>query len=259
MRGKGLVPSLLLLLLTQSRTRVCVDVRFPQVVYEIEWDDTVFSCTKHWIDLGIDSEFIASNPDGVTWGCDTCELRNNCSLGDTYATCFEDLSYKCRTCSGYPPAHPECSGVGWGQTFPDVPRAMWFAFVTLSTVGYGDVSPTSWRGQLFVCFVIICGLIFLAMPLAIVGNTFSQVWDDRQVTRLQRHLGQLLAENGIVPHAFAAAFKELDTGGDGTVSIFEFETFCTSKRLQLAKEEIKDLWKALDTDGSGTLTLKVCA
>ena len=145
----------------------------------------------------------------------------------------------------------------WGQTFPDIPRAMWFSFVTVSTVGYGDVSPTTWRGQLFVCVVIICGLIFLAMPLAIVGNTFSQVWDDRQVTRLQRHLGQLLAENGIDPHAVVDAFRELDAGGDGTVSSFEFETFCASKRLQLSKEEVKGLWKALDSDGSGTLTLKV--
>eukprot|EP00966_Prymnesium_polylepis_P065005 1508369-Prymnesium_polylepis.1 len=145
-----------------------------------------------------------------------CELRNNCTDGNT--ACFEELSYKCRTCDGYPPDHPECSGVSWGQNFPDIPRSMWFAFVTVSTVGYGDVSPTTWRGQLFVCLVILCGLIFLAMPLAIVGNTFNQVWDERQVRKLQRHLSQLLAENGIDPHAVVDAFRELDQSGDGSIS-----------------------------------------
>ena len=47
--------------------------------------------------------------------------------------------------------HPECSGIAWGQTFLDVPRSMWFMFVTVSTVGYGDVSPATWQGQTFVC------------------------------------------------------------------------------------------------------------
>ena len=39
----------------------------------------------------------------------------------------------------------------------------------------GDVSPSTWQGQLFGAIVILCGVIFLAMPLAIVGRTFTKV------------------------------------------------------------------------------------
>ena len=47
-----------------------------------------------------------------------------------------------------------------------------YVLVTVTTVGYGDLSPKTWRGQLFACIVIVCGVVFLAMPLAIVGRTF---------------------------------------------------------------------------------------
>eukprot|EP00966_Prymnesium_polylepis_P065006 1508369-Prymnesium_polylepis.2 len=70
--------SLLTLAIRKSLAELCVPLFmlavmvycFASVVYEIEWEDGIFACTKHWIDIGIDSEFIATNPDGVTWGCD---------------------------------------------------------------------------------------------------------------------------------------------------------------------------------------------
>jgi len=103
--------------------------------------------------------------------------------------------------------------------------------------------------------VIICGLIFLAMPLAIVGSTFGQVWDERQVFKLQRHLRQLLAENGIEPNDAVTAFRKIDAGGDGTVAYEEFKQFAEIHHLSLKDEELKLVWKALDADGSGSLTL----
>lgn len=51
----------------------------------------------------------------------------------------------------------------------------------------------------------------IAVPLAIVGSTFGQVWDERQIYKLQRHLRQLLAENGIDPNDAVQAFKRMDT------------------------------------------------
>ena len=186
--------------------------------------------------------------------------------------CRSDFEQKCLTCGGYPDGHPECNGVPWGQTFTDIPRSMWFMFVTVSTVGYGDVSPTTWQGQIFVCIVIICGLIFLAMPLAIVGSTFGQVWDERQIFKLQRHLRQLLAENGIdvrrraslqpsglcrsaplkgqrarvpvvsmQPNDAVVAFKKMDTDGTGAVSYDEFRGFVLAFKMNLEAEEVKEV------------------
>ena len=110
----------------------------------------------------------------------------------------------------------------------------YYTLTMLSTVGYGDVTPKTWQGQIFVCVTIICGLIFIAMPLAIVGSTFGRVWDERQLLKLQRHLRQLLAENGIDPNDAVRAFQRMDISGDGTVSFDEFKRIMSGdKRVAL--------------------------
>ena len=76
---------------------------------------------------------------------------------------------------------------------------MWFMFVTVTTVGYGDISPNTPAGKVFCCAVIICGIIFIAMPLTIVGNNFTEVWNDRQLLKLQTLVRQMLVENGWGP------------------------------------------------------------
>ena len=227
---------------------------FASIVFEIEYDGVVHSCVSLWLAQGIPSSFLKAHADGVEWGCDACTLGVECPTGDT--KCVADFEQKCNTCVGYPTGHPECLGVAWGQTFQDIPRSMWFMFVTVSTVGYGDVSPGTWQGQIFVCIVIICGLIFIAMPLAIVGSTFGAVWDERQLTKLQRHLRQLLAENGIDPNDAVIAFSKMDASHDGKVTYNEFRGFCNEFRMSLEAEGIRELWKALDVDGSGSMMLE---
>ena len=230
---------------------------FAAVVFEIEFDGTINDCVGKWVETtkgNVSTGFIKANRDGVTWDCSVCGMDAECQPGDS--GCVSDYEMKCLTCNGYPAGHPECAGVVWGQTFEDIPRSMWFMFVTVSTVGYGDVSPGTWQGQIFVCMVIICGLIFLAMPLAIVGSTFGQVWDERQLIKLQMHLRQLLAENGINPDEAVVAFKKIDSSGDGTVAFEEFKAFTTEFNFELADEEIKEVWKSLDADGSGSMTLE---
>ena len=45
----------------------------------------------------------------------------------------------------------------WGQTFEDIPHAIWYNVVTITTVGYGDVYPETMRGRLLGLFIIIAG------------------------------------------------------------------------------------------------------
>jgi len=57
--------------------------------------------------------------------------------------------------------------------FGDIPSAMWWALSTLTTVGYGDVVPVTAGGKLFGGLVMIFGLAFFALPIAIVASAFS--------------------------------------------------------------------------------------
>ena len=56
--------------------------------------------------------------------------------------------------------------------FASVPQAMYWAIVTLATVGYGDVVPVTSAGKIGAGVVIIAGLIFFALPIAIIASSF---------------------------------------------------------------------------------------
>ena len=59
------------------------------------------------------------------------------------------------------------------EKFGTIPQAMWWAIVTLGTVGYGDVVPVTALGKLVSVFAIIGGLTMIALPVAIISTAFA--------------------------------------------------------------------------------------
>jgi voltage-gated potassium channel len=57
--------------------------------------------------------------------------------------------------------------------FGTIPQAMWWAIVTLGTVGYGDVVPMTPLGKLVSVFAIVGGLTMIALPVAIISTAFA--------------------------------------------------------------------------------------
>jgi voltage-gated potassium channel len=58
--------------------------------------------------------------------------------------------------------------------FGDIPSTMWWAVVTLSTVGYGDVIPVTALGKVVAGFTMALGIMFFALPVGIVANGFQE-------------------------------------------------------------------------------------
>lgn len=58
--------------------------------------------------------------------------------------------------------------------FATVPASMWWAIATLTTVGYGDVTPITPMGQMIAGVVMICGLGFFALPIGIIASAFME-------------------------------------------------------------------------------------
>lgn len=54
-----------------------------------------------------------------------------------------------------------------------IPQAMWWAIVTLGTVGYGDVVPVTAAGKLIASATIFMGLVMIALPVGIVATAFA--------------------------------------------------------------------------------------
>ena len=57
--------------------------------------------------------------------------------------------------------------------FGTIPDAMWWAIVTLGTVGYGDVVPVTPLGKAISVFTIVGGLAMIALPVAIISSAFA--------------------------------------------------------------------------------------
>lgn len=69
------------------------------------------------------------------------------------------------------------------EAFGSIPRAMWWAIITLTTVGYGDVSPVTPIGKILAAIVALGGIGLVAMPTGIIAAAFSDA--------MQRHREQL--------------------------------------------------------------------
>ena len=50
---------------------------------------------------------------------------------------------------------------------------MYWASITMTTVGYGDLYPTSPGGRVLATVCALCGLVLMALPISILGNNFS--------------------------------------------------------------------------------------
>lgn len=58
--------------------------------------------------------------------------------------------------------------------FTSIPRSIYWAIVTLTTVGYGDIAPQTSLGQLIATIVMILGYGIIAVPTGIVTAEFSK-------------------------------------------------------------------------------------
>jgi len=61
-----------------------------------------------------------------------------------------------------------------GSGFDNIPKSMYWAIVTLTTVGYGDIAPVTPLGQFIASIIMILGYGILAVPTGIVSAEYSR-------------------------------------------------------------------------------------
>jgi voltage-gated potassium channel len=54
-----------------------------------------------------------------------------------------------------------------------IPDSVWWAIVTLGTIGYGDVVPITTVGKMIATVTIFLGLVMVALPIGIIANAFA--------------------------------------------------------------------------------------
>ena len=56
--------------------------------------------------------------------------------------------------------------------YPNTWKGMWWSLQTVTTVGYGDVTPTHRAGRVVAAFVMLEGIAFLTILVAAITSTF---------------------------------------------------------------------------------------
>jgi voltage-gated potassium channel len=91
-----------------------------------------------------------------------------------------------------------------GKVQPDklgtIPDALWWAIVTVGTIGYGDVVPVTVLGKFIATGTIFLGLIMIALPIGIIATAFAE----------QIHRRDFIVTWGMI--ARVPLFAELDAG-----------------------------------------------
>lgn len=81
--------------------------------------------------------------------------------------------------------------------FSDIPTGIYWAIVTITTVGYGDISPQTASGKLLASIVMLLGYGIIAVPTGIVSVEFGRVSKMKKITRICKSCGS----NGNDPDA----------------------------------------------------------
>jgi voltage-gated potassium channel len=118
------------------------------------------------------------------------------------------------------------------EAFGSIPRAMWWATVTLTTVGYGDVIPQTLTGRLLGVVITVLGVGMAALPAGIIASGFT--------TELARRR-----------EAYALKAKQLLRDGEIT-SLDRRELIKTRTELGLDKTDAQQVLRkaAMETEGT---------
>jgi len=124
------------------------------------------------------------------------------------------------------------------EVFSSIPAAMWWAIITMTTVGYGDVVPITVMGKVLASVISIISIGIVALPAGLLASGFSEALRQRRAH--YEKLVEDVMEDGVITPSEEQLLKEtqLNLG----ISIDDADIILDSNRnKQIEIEALKEV------------------
>jgi len=118
------------------------------------------------------------------------------------------------------------------EAFASIPAAIWWAVVTMTTVGYGDVTPITFGGKLLATFIMLLGVGVVALPAGILAARFGDELQSRK-KHLTAYVTQALSDghmSQLEKHELKALSQQLELSEDELQRIIEDQSINNKPR-----------------------------
>jgi len=99
--------------------------------------------------------------------------------------------------------------------FVSIPVGLWWAIVTMTTVGYGDLTPKTYLGMIVGSMCAVMGVLTIALPVPVIVSNFTLFYSHTKArAKLPKKRRRVLPVEAVRPKG-AGAGKREGAGGSG--------------------------------------------